>query len=191
LITTLLMACNDPDSADPKDLIGAKVTGDDSPPDIQLGANVVKADGTTIGDWTANPTTITPGDTINLQNDVQVLIGATATDNDGGAKSVRVYAFLDRRSCVGDDDTGTIGNGLGGDRPRAESTDKSQVEAGKQVLKSRVILYLLHSPGPVKGTPTKYCVEKWQVSAEAENYSGAKTRTKVLTVTFDTRPVAG
>src|SRR5258707_303346 len=91
LSAALVAACNDPGRAGPDQLVGAKTTGDTTPPDIQLGAHVSAWDGRTIGDGPATPSAVTPAGPVALGTADQVLLGATATDDDGGVRSVRMF----------------------------------------------------------------------------------------------------
>jgi hypothetical protein len=172
------------------DLVGAKTSGDSTAPDVTFDTVwVATPSGVSLGKWSATPTSSNPP-IANLQNNVDVIVAAQATDNDGGAKSVRIYSFLEKTECISGDIT-TVTQGLQSDKPAAETSDNSARQPGEQVLKRRGVVYTLHTGVPINGTADHYCKSYYRVYGEGQNYSGQVVKTRSIEFTFDTRRVLG
>jgi hypothetical protein len=173
-----------------EDLVGAKTSGDPTVPNVTFSTvSVTNPSGVSLGEWSATPTSSNPP-IANLQNNIDVIVAAQATDNDGGAKSVKIFAFWEKTECISGDMT-SVTQGLQSSNPAAETSDNSTVQPGAQVLKQRSVFYDLHTAAPLTGTADHYCVSHYRAYGEGQNYSGQVVKTQPIEFTFDTRRVVG
>src|SRR5262245_24242497 len=105
---------------DPEDFTDAKVSDDPTSPDVRIGTlQAIGQDGQDLGKWTATPSSADPGPT--LASSAQVYLVARANDDDGGIRALRLFAYIDKVTCV-DGDTATVTQGLTQTHPSAENS---------------------------------------------------------------------
>jgi PASTA domain-containing protein len=184
LIFTVLISAYQCESP-PGNTVSAKTSGDETAPVV--GISVLEVTGGVhegLGRWGATNDAVTGSgpQPAKFPSNVNVLVAAQATDDDGGAKAVVLETERQTKTCTGPyKEDKVLTQGL--------SANNEPVGNGDTVDKSRTVFGLIHNSAPLNSSEP--CWSRVTFWATGINYSGKSAETRKLEFIFDTRPGGG